>query len=206
MKQNIVTSQPAVEPLSLDEVKKNLEIDSTRYDQRLQNTIKSARQWCEEYANRSLISQVRSQYQDWFYDPCATSQNRNQFIQLMYGPLLSVSGTYVNYVKYYDENDTLQTLAASEYWVDFASRIPRIYVKTSWPSVKSRPSAVEINYNAGFGTEPDNVPGYFKDAMHLYVAHCFENRVPEIVGAQISRFELGIEKLLNMGTVYQNAI
>lgn len=206
MKQSVVTTQPVNEPIALDEVKKNLEIDSTRYDQKLSDLITSARQWCEEYTNRSLISQVRSQYQDWFYDPCQTSQNRNQFIQLLYGPLLSVSGTYVNYVKYYDENDTLQTLAASEYWVDFTSRIPRIYVKTSWPTVKSRPNAVEINFNAGFGTDGTFVPGYFKQAMHLYVSHCFENRIPEIVGAQISRFEMGIEKLLNMGTVYQNAI
>jgi uncharacterized phiE125 gp8 family phage protein len=208
VKNSVVTTAPSLEPLDLAYVKTFLKLESsfTDDDTFITNIIKSARQWCEERTNRSFISQVRSQYQDCFYSMYRNSSAYyNGCIELLYGPLIAVDDLYVNYIKYYDENDTLQTLSSSEYWVDTTSRIPRIWVKTSWPTTKSRPNAVEISYNAGFDTDGSTLPGHYKTAMELYIAHFYENRVPELSGVSISKFEMGIERLLDMGTVYQNA-
>lgn len=126
-------------------------------------------------------------------------------VELLNGPLLSVVGTTVISVKYYDEDDVLQTMSSADYWIDATRPIPRIYVKESWPTTMVRPNAVEIAYYAGYGTAASDVPQYFKDAMHLYIAHFYENRVPEISGAAVHAFEFGIKRLLDMGTAYQNA-
>jgi uncharacterized phiE125 gp8 family phage protein len=206
MKVSVVTSEPLVEPLTVQEVKDNLKITGTDEDTRLGALIKSARLWCEGYTNRSFIKQTRTQYMDDFWQPCDYRPIRDRSaIELLQGPLLEVTGTTVIAVRYYDENDTLQTVSAGDYWIDAKRPIPRIYVKESWPTTKVRPNAVEIEYYAGYGTTAAEVPQYFKDAMHLYIAHCYENRVPEITGVSISAFELGIKRLLDMGTSYQNA-
>lgn len=206
MKVSVLTSAPAIEPLTVTEVKDNLRITGTDDDTRLEGLIKSARIWCEGYTNRSFIKQTRIQYMDEFWQPLGYKDFRNSScVELLHGPLLDVSGTTVIAVRYYDEDDVLQTLTSSKYWIDAKRPIPRIYVKESWPTTKVRPNAVEIEYYAGYGTTAADVPGNFKDAMHMYIAHCYENRVPEITGVSISAFEIGIKRLLDLGTAYQNA-
>jgi uncharacterized phiE125 gp8 family phage protein len=206
MKVSVLTTAPTVEPLKVQEVKDNLKITGTDDDSRLEGLITSARLWCEGYTNRSFIKQTRIQYMDDFWQPCDYRPIRDRSaIELLQGPLLDVAGVTVIAVRYYDENDTLQTVSAGDYWIDAKRPIPRVYVKESWPTTKVRPNAVEIEYYAGYGTTAASVPQYFKDAMHLYIAHCYENRVPEITGVSISAFELGIKRLLDMGTSYQNA-
>lgn len=206
MKYSVLTEAPAAEPLIVQEVKDNLRITGTDEDTRISNLITSARLWCEGYANRSFIKQTRTQYMDEFWQPTGYRPvSERSSIELLQGPLLDVAGTTVISVKYYDENDALQTMNASDYWIDAKRPIPRIYVKESWPTTKVRPNAIEIAYYAGYGTTAADVPGYFKDAMHMYIAHCFENRVPEITGVSIAQFEMGVKALLDMGTAYQNA-
>ena len=205
MKVSLPTSGPEEEPLYVQEVKDYLKIVGNDEDAMLQGLITSARLWCENFTNRSFIKQTRTQYMDEFWQPKVNNRQSSSCIELLKGPLLDVSGATVISVKYYDENDTLQTLSPSAYWIDSKSPIPRIYVKESWPATKVRPNAVEIEYWAGYGTTGVSVPSYFKDAMQMYIAHCYENRVPEITGTIIARFELGIERLLNPGASYQNA-
>lgn len=206
MKVSVLTTAPDIEPLTVQEVIDNLKLGSdTSESNRLDSLIASARLWCEGSTNRSFIKQTRTQYMDDFWQPCDYRPARDSsVIELLYGPLLDVDGTTVISVKYYDENDTLQTMSPDDYWIDGRSAIPRIWVKNSWPATKVRPNAVEIAYYAGYGTTANDVPQYFKDAMHMYIAHCYENRVPEITGT-IAQFELGVKRLLDMGTAYQNA-
>ena len=205
MKVSIVKTAPEVEPFTLEEAKAFLKIDPafTDDDAYITRLIKSAREYCENKTNRSLLQQVRVQYQDDFYQNRCKSNGSN--IELLKGPLLGVSEVYIVSIKYYDDSDTLVTLDSSEYWVDFVSYIPRVTVKNSWPTVKSRPNAVQIEYNAGYGNDADSIPGFLMDAMNMYISHCYENRVPEVVGSGVSRIELAIESLLSNGIAYQNA-
>lgn len=206
MKVSVLTVAPTVEPLTVQEVKDNLKITGNDDNNQLLRLIKAARLWCEGYTNRSFIKQTRTQYMDDFWQPSEYRPVRERSaIELLQGPLLDVLGVTVISVKYYDEDDTLQTMSSSDYWIDDKRPIPRIYVKDSWPTTKVRPNAVEIAYYAGYGTTAADVPAYFKDAMHMYIAHCYENRVPEITGVSVAAFELGIKRLLDMGTSYQNA-
>jgi uncharacterized phiE125 gp8 family phage protein len=196
---SVVTDEPDSEPLTLAEVKEYLKLDPdfTDEDTLLTASIKSARLFVENRCNRSLIKQVRTQYMDSF--PLCDE------VQLLYGPLLDVSGTIIRSVKYYDTNDTLQTMSSSDYWIDSKSSIPRIVVKNSWPALKSRPNAVEIEFNCGYGTDGSAVPSDYKDAMWYYIAERYENRVPEVAGVTIGKFELTIDNILAKRIVHQNA-
>lgn len=191
---SVVKTEPASEPLTLAQVKEYLKLESdfTDEDFVLNNLISDARIFAEKRCCRSIIKQVRTQYMDGF--PLCDS------IQIMYGPLFD----NVVAVRYYDDNDTLQVMSPSDYWVDSTSDIGRVVVKNSWPSVKSRPNAVEIEYNAGYGESPSDVPASLRTAMMYYIAHFYENRVPETVGVVIGKFSITIDNLLSRYTTFQN--
>ena len=52
-----ISIQPTVEPVSLDEAKSHLRIDSTDQDVLIASYIKTARVYCEQFQNRSYITQ-----------------------------------------------------------------------------------------------------------------------------------------------------
>lgn len=194
----LVTTAPATEPVTLAQVKEYLKLDSayTDEDTLLNTLIASARIFIENRIGRSIISQVRTQYMDEF--------GFCDEIGLLFGPLISVGDLTVKSVKYYDTNDTLQTISSSDYWIDSTSDIPRIVIKNSWPSIKSRPNAVQIEFNAGYATTEAGVPKDIKDAMFYYIAQRYENRVPENLGMTVGKFELTIDAILAQRRAFQN--
>ena len=84
-----ITSQPAVEPISLTEAKDHLRIDGTDEDTYLATIITAARKYCEQYCNRAFITQTWKQYPDDFSDGMKLSIN----------PVQSVTS-----ITYYDED------------------------------------------------------------------------------------------------------
>lgn len=196
---SVVTTAPTSEPITIDEVKEYLKLESdfTDEDNLINSLIIAARIFVENRTGKSLIKQVRTQYMDEF--------GYCDAVNILYGPLLDVSGTTIRSVKYYDTNDTLQTMSASDYWIDSTSDIPRVVVKNSWPSLKSRPNAVQIEFNAGYGADGDSIPADIKNAMWLYIAHFYENRVPEVVGVTVGKFSFTIDALLAQKMTYVNA-
>ena len=83
--------------------------------------------------------------------------------------------------KYYDTDNVEYTLDSSKYFVDADSTPARISLNygESWPSVTLRPiKGLVINYDAGYGTASD-VPDRIKDAIYLYCAYRYENRIAE---------------------------
>jgi hypothetical protein len=57
----------------------------------------------------------------------------------------------ISSVKYYPD-DTLTTIASTEYWTDIYSKPPRIVSKNGWPATQAgRPASVEVAYIAGYG-------------------------------------------------------
>jgi uncharacterized phiE125 gp8 family phage protein len=195
---NVVTTAPLEEPISLVDVKAYLKLeDDDSENTLLTYLIKAARIYVENRTGRSIIQQVRTQYMDEF-PSC-------EEIKLLHGPLYNASGTTIRSVKYYDTNDTLQTMSSGDYWIDSKSDIPRIVVKNSWPSTNTRPNAVEIEFNAGYAATEADVPSDIKNAMWLYITHFYENRVPEISGVTIGRFSFTMENILAFRVAHQNA-
>lgn len=161
---SVVTDGPDAEPLALDDVKVNLKLSpGDSEDDLLDLLIQAAREYVEEETGLSLMTQTRVIKLDEFPN-CDT-------IQLTAGPIQNITT-----VKYQDPDDTEQTFAASNYWLDAHSHIPRIVVKDSWPATETRPNAVTITYEAGFGDAATDVPTKLREACMTVVAWLYENR------------------------------
>lgn len=173
---------PAVEPVTLSEVKQQLGItqlsDITR-DAVITARITSARRWAENHCRRAFITQTWTLYADAFdsvFDLMADLQT-------------------VSTVKYYDSDGTLQTLAADQYLADTVnSRLYPAY-GVSWPSTRDRVNAVEIEHVSGYGLA-SFVPQEIKEAIMFIIGH-WENYQSSIEGAvRISTIPYAVTQLL----------
>ena len=130
------TVEPTVEPVSLADVKLHIRHDAsvgTTEDAMLTRWIKGARQRAEHLAQRAFCTQTWQQNLDAF--PPA--------IELPWSPIQSVS-----FVKYYDENNALQTLAPADYKVDIQGRSTGYIVPAyglAWPSTYPEINSVSSN-------------------------------------------------------------
>jgi uncharacterized phiE125 gp8 family phage protein len=161
-----LTTPPASEPVTLQEIKDHLRILGTDEDALITVMIEPARDYCEKYQNRAYITQTWELALDQF-----PSEDR---IRIPLPPLQSVSS-----VKYYGTDDTEYTLPAADYQVDIYSQPGRVVLKygKSWPSVTLRPAnGVIITFIAGYGTTADEVPERMKQAIKVLMGHLYENR------------------------------
>lgn len=182
-----VISNPAVEPISLSEAKIDLKIDDTTEDDLLAILIKASRETIEIRTGRSLITQTRTIKLDYF--PCTDT------IKIPNGPVQSIT-----HIKYYDEDEVLQTLDSSDYWVDSDSDVARVVVKDSWPSTEDRPNAVIVTYVCGYGSAGSSIPAPLRKAMLFILGHVYENRQNVIVsGSSTGALEIpmGAEYLMS---------
>lgn len=183
---SIVTVEPSIEPISLDEAKAQLNISPsfTSDDDFINSCVTAARMWIEMRTGRSLITQTRVQYMDEF--PFIRP------IEILYGNVQSVTN-----VKYYDTNDSLQTVDASDYWLHVNGHVPVLVVKNSWPGTSERPAAVEITSVNGYGNAGTDVPEPLKKAIKLLVSHLYQNRTPEVEGVSLGKLEFNIEQWIS---------
>jgi uncharacterized phiE125 gp8 family phage protein len=154
-----VITPPAVEPLTLEEVKADLKVEDSDSDAYLTRAIKSAREYLENKARRALVTQTQELVLDGF--PADE-------IQLPVGSLQSVES-----IKYDDENGDEQTLATDQYTVDNASDPGWIVAnENGWPNTIDAVNSVRVRFIAGYppdeASPPDltaNIPEVFKQAI-----------------------------------------
>ena len=113
-------------------------------------------------------------------------------------PLQSVTSiTYVD-----DAGDT-QTLSSSLYQVDTKSQPGRIIPAygESWPTVRSNTlNAVTVNFVAGYGDDPEDVPAGLRHAVKFLCGHWFEQRETVVIGngITIETVPMAVDALLGM--------
>lgn len=157
----IVITAPAVEPLSLSDLKHHLRVDTSDDDAYLLGLITAARMHIESVTQGALITRTLEWVADDFQACIALEQP----------PLQSVTS-----VKYIDSAAIEQTVSSSVYTVDTDSRPGRVYEADgqSWPSPKGIPNAVRIRYVAGFGNTDADVPEPIKLAMKVLIAYWYD--------------------------------
>lgn len=207
-----VLYQPQDEPVSLDEAKIHLRVDHSDEDEAISILIQAARELGEQFTGRSFVTQTRQMKLDHF--PCYNGgRSYNGLIgtiTLQNSPLISISGSDLASpantlgITYYDQNEAVQILSASDYWVDSSSGIPRLIVKNSWPSTFTMPNAVTITYTAGYGSA-QNIPAQIKQAILLIIGHLYENREAVSV-EQMYELPMGAKTLLGSYVVEQSVI
>ena len=166
------TVAPILEPVSLTEAKSHLNIAT---DDASQNDV----------VNGVLIQAAREQ---WEHDTQTVLMERTlkidvpklQEFQFSQRPVTSITS-----VKYYDLNNTQQTLSTDVYELDAADSSLRLKYNQVWPSTLERWDAVEIIFVCGKYSLASAVPMIAKQAMLLLIGRDFMDR-EDMVGA--SRF------------------
>lgn len=183
---------PAVEPLTLNEVKEHLRVDSTDQDTMIALYLKSARQRLEGpygFLARCLVTQT------WELTIDAFPTNE---ILIPLPPLQQIDS-----VKYDDTAGNEQTLAGSEYTIDAVNEPGWLLPTTTWPATFDGINSVRIQFTAGYppttASPPDlvaNIPADIKAGILLDIGAKFEHREDIIVGAAATQLPRGAEDLL----------
>jgi uncharacterized phiE125 gp8 family phage protein len=153
------TSGPAIEPITLEEIKTRLRISGCDFDNELSDLAVAARQQVESDTYRKLITQTVVMYQEDFTSLLGP-------VEIRLAPIQSVT-----HVKYYDRDDALQTFSASDYYTNLTGTPPEIRLKEAkqWPNTSLyRPNKVEITMVAGYGATAASVPRAAKLAIVEY--------------------------------------
>src|SRR5262245_55011603 len=158
---------PATEPVTLDEFKLHLRLDTSDQDSMLATLITAARQMLEETLWRQFIVATWSLHLDTWQTCIAVPRP----------PLANMVPT-VNEpdlgIAYIDSAGVVQVLDPATYQVDTASQPGRILF-TSLPALGTGLTPVTITYQAGYGFQASEVPAPLRQAILLFAADMYEH-------------------------------
>lgn len=161
------TSAPALEPVTVAEVRDFGLIPDNIQNALIQRFIKSARERAEAYTKRQFITATWAMTLDCF---------PSWEIELKRGPWSATSISSGGSVVYLDTAGASQTVATADYRFDHVlGRLTPAY-NESWPSTYDVTNAVTITYTSGYGTAPSSVPEGIKTAIIMTVLDWIENR------------------------------
>jgi uncharacterized phiE125 gp8 family phage protein len=160
---------PAVEPVTTDEAKKQARIPHTADDTYVASLIVAAREACENFLNRRLITQTLEYFRDDF--PWDSPE-----IELPGGRLQSITS-----LKYTDSDNTENTVDTGVYFAVTTAEPGslRLAYGEVWPSAILKPAeAVVVRYVVGYGLAAA-VPADIRHGILLMVAHLYNDRGDE---------------------------
>lgn len=177
------TTPPTREPISVDEMQTHGRITGSDLDPIIRNAIVASRRYVEEIIGRALINRSYTLERDTFADE----------MRLPYPPLSSVTQ-----IQYVDTDGDTQTLSSDVYTVD-TTREPglvRLGYDQSWPATRDYPGAVTIEYVAGYGDGPEDVPEQIKIALMSHAMTLIDNPSMIDYGMQVREVPHVFERLL----------
>ena len=184
MKTYQVITPASTYPVSLTEAKSHLKVDTTADDTYIESIIKAATQLSEEYTNRFFIDTVIEQYASSFAE-----------LQTLFKSKVSV----ISFVKYYDSDNSLQTLSDTIYDAQVRYEPSQIQLADgqSFPSITKRNDAVRVRYTVGYGSAASDVPEIIKQAILLTIGNFYENRNSVVVGRIATELPMNVKWLLD---------
>ena len=167
----VLTSGPAIEPVTLAEAKAHLRVDGSAEDTLIGSLIITSRLYIEAALGLALITQSWSSFLD-AWPP------GNQ-LALPLRPVQSIAA-----VKLYAADESVATVSADTYQLDGAA-VPARLVRRgnlTWPKPSRAANGIEIAFVAGYGDAAADVPAPIRQAILLLVAHWHEHREPVAIG------------------------
>jgi len=170
------------EPVSVDDVRTHLRIESTEEDYLLLSYITAARLYAENYCRRSFMPQTFRLSIDTF--------PASGLIELPFAPL-STNSTDVT-ITYADSSGNSTTLSSTYYTVDYQSEPGRIILNKDldWPDTYGHYLDVSITYKSGYPLDANSTggtcPGAIKQWILMRVGQMYEHREPVLVGQNFS--------------------
>lgn len=166
-----ITTGPASEPVTIDEAKTHLRVDSDDENTLIQSLISAARAKVEQETGRSLLTQTV--FVAWDEFPASGC------LDLPLYPAASVSS-----VRYIDTDGALQTWPSDNYTVDTVGMTPRIVIAPDGdsPEAGDYPNAIQVEYIAGSSVVPEEI----KAAIKLNLGLLYEYRADMPLGGNRS--------------------
>jgi len=160
-----VTTQPTIEPVTVDEVKLFGRIDTTEEDTLIEGFISTARMAAEEYLGRAFISQTITTVLDYW---------PSQIFELPRPPLISVTE-----IMALDEDDDETEYDSDYYYVNTNAEPGQIIIKrgSTFPSNTDRDySQFLIRSVHGYGTLASDVPYPIRNGIMLWANIIYSTR------------------------------
>lgn len=167
-----IVDRPRAEPVSLDEIRCYLRVDSNDDDLLLGSLITVARSYCENYQRRAYMMQTL----ELTTDKCLIELPRSEELQRI--EWVEINGEIIP-----DDWYTVKRCLLA---------IVELNVLTDKP--------VTVRYVTGVESA-EAVQAEVKQAICLLVSHWYENRIAVITDAAPKELSLGVKALLDMGRV-----
>ncbi len=164
--EDILVTPPNLEPLDLEEVKKQRRFSATTLDTRFDVWISAARQQFEEEAGLQLMLATRLCMGETFPIQSAITVKR--------APVQSIVS--VEYIG--SDGITVVAMDPEDYEMFPSTPTKGVYPSpggvrlaqgAAWPVGVDRPGGVRVTYTAGFGSAPGDVPELIAHALMMYV-------------------------------------
>jgi uncharacterized phiE125 gp8 family phage protein len=169
MRYDVVT-QPTTQPLTLEEVKQHLRVETYGdHDQLIDSYIDSTTKAFEQKANVAIMEQTIRVYYD--YEELADELYFYRY------PVQSISS-----IQYYDDDNALQTLNTADY-ISVISRPTQIIID-DMPSIYDRKDALFVEFVAGFTSVPHDILLALKQRIYKIY-----NNPDDFVEVKLTHFE-----------------
>ncbi len=181
----VLTSGPAVEPVSVSEAKAHLRLDGDVEDVLVGSLIVTSRLHVEAALGLALIHQGwRLSLDRW--------PGLREPVRFPLRPIASVTSVTV-----YAEDGTPAILPSESYLLDGHALSPRLIPQEGgWPRPGRRANGIEIAFEAGIGAAAADVPAPLRHAILLLVAHWYEHRDPLEIGQAAAAIPPAVSDLL----------
>lgn len=168
----VLVTPPAVEPVSVAEIKAHARVDFADDDALLAAFGVAARQHFERQTNRSLISQ------SWRLDLRGVPYGP---LRLAHGPVSAVTG-----IAYVDFAGVSQAWDPERWQSDLSGDVGLVAPQPGecWPCADpSAFASLSVSFDAGYGPAADDVPDLARLAIRMLAAHWYANREAVVIAA-----------------------
>jgi uncharacterized phiE125 gp8 family phage protein len=183
---------PAAEPVTLAEAKAHLRVDVSDDDAYIGTLITAAREWCEQYLDRTLVNT------QWVMRFDAFPPDGTHDIELPRPPMVSSGTATAVALTFTYENGTTATYSTASYRVDRASTpgaVKTLYGQT-WPPHLLDDNAISVTWWAGYGASGSSVPAAIRSAVLMLVGLFYEKRMAADAGS-LAEVPFGVKSLLD---------
>mgnify|MGYP001347854336 CR=1 FL=1 len=177
-----IHTEPAQEPVTLQEVKEYLRVEDSTDERTIRPLIETARRFAEEHMGRILISTTFQQFYDSIdemEDPLWEGVRQGPYLNYYKNRLILAKGpvTSVTHVKTYNDSDVATTMASSKYYLDSAREPARLVLRTgeTFPTALRVANAIEVQFVAGYSSMYA-IPEPIRLGILQHIAHLYEHR------------------------------
>ncbi len=184
---------PAVEPVTLSEAKAHLRVDTATDDAYIGSLITAAREWVEQYLDRTLV------HTQWVMRFDKFPPDGTHDIELPRPPMATAGTTTAVALTFTFENGTTSTYSTASYRVDrdgVPGTVKTLYGQT-WPPHLQDDNAISVTWWGGYGASGTSVPAAIRHAILMLVGFWYEHRSTVLVGSISKQLEFAVESLLS---------